>query len=296
VDPTAAIPPVGQNPTTAMPPVSPTDIGEPTAAYMAYAAAGPNDGEPDPASKPTPLYKKWWFWVIIGVVLLIIIIVATNSSKKNSDATATTAAPAPVTTGAPATPATAPPTTAPPVTTAPAPAGRQVQGALVTLGAGTFTGGKDVAVGLYDVTAGAGQSGNFIVNGPDTYDEILGTAGGAGGVPMVRVKISTGDQIQISGLSAVTFTPVTTPLVTSHTTVNLYAGTWVVGQDIGAGRYVATPGAGQSGNFIVSGNDQYNEILGGDSSVGGVPSVTVTLTKGDVIDISGLGQVTMTAQ
>ena len=113
---------------------------------------------------------------------------------------------------------------------------------------------------------------------------------------MVRVTISTGDQVQISSLSAVTFTPVSTPFSSAHTTTNLYAGTWTVGKDIGAGRYVATPGAGQSGNFMVSGNNSYNEILGGGSSVGGVPSLTVNLSNGDVINISGLSQVTMTAQ
>jgi hypothetical protein len=59
---------------------------------------------------------------------------------------------------------------------------------------------------------------------------------------------------------------------------------------------VARTGAGQSGNFSVSGFDMYNEILGGDNSMGGVPSVTVTLSKGDVIAISGLSQVVMTAQ
>jgi len=230
----------------------------------------------------------------------VIIGVASAGSKKNANTSATVttaAAPAttPTTTAAPATTSPTPVTTAAPPTTA-APAGRQVKGTVVTLGAGTFTGGKDVAVGIYDVTPGAGQSGNFTVTGTDSYNEILGPNGGAGGVPMVRVTISNGDQVGISGLSAATFTPVSTPLSNSHATTNLYAGTWTVGQDIGAGRYVATPGSGQSGNFIVSGNDSYNEILGGDSSSGGVPSVTVSLSKGDVVAISGLSQVVMTAQ
>jgi len=162
----------------------------------------------------------------------------------------------------------------------------------VTLGAGTFTGGKDVAVGLYDVTAPGSQSGNFTVG--STYNEILGNDGSSLGVPTVRVQIKSGDQIQIQGLSSVVFTPVTAPYVTAHATINLGAGTWVVGQDIGAGRYVATPGAGQSGNFTVGYTT--NEILGSDSSAGQVPSVTVTLNKGDVIQISGMSQVTMTAQ
>jgi hypothetical protein len=172
---------------------------------------------------------------------------------------------------------------------------RKVTGVAKTLGAGTFTGGKDVAVGLYVVTTGGGQSGNFIVTGTDSYNEILGGGSALSGVPKIRVQISTGDQIQISGLSTVHFAPVSSPFLTTHTTTTVYAGTFIVGQDMGAGRYVATPGAGQSGNFIVSGNDSYNEILGGASADGGVPNVTVTLTSGDVVDISGLSQVTMTA-
>jgi len=116
---------------------------------------------------------------------------------------------------------------------------RQVQGTAATLGAGTFAGGKDVADGLYDVTPGAGESGNFIVTGTDEANDVLGSAGGLG-VSKVRARISEGDSIQISSLSRVTFTPVTAPFVTDYKPATLYAGTFTVGQDIGAGRYVAT--------------------------------------------------------
>jgi len=165
---------------------------------------------------------------------------------------------------------------------------RQVTGTAVTLGAGTFTGGKDVAVGLYDVTPAAGESGNFIVQGKQTYNDILG---GDFGVPMVRAQIANDSSIEISGLSQVTFTPVTAPFLTTQTTTNLYAGTFKVGEDIAAGRYVATAPAGESGNFMVFGKKTYNEILGGEF---GVPNVSVTLSDGDKIEISGLSQVTMT--
>lgn len=160
----------------------------------------------------------------------------------------------------------------------------------MTLGAGSYTGGTDVVAGLYDVTPGAGQSGNFIVEGTDEYDEVLGVSSGLG-VPKVRAEIQAGDKIQISGLSAVTFTPVTTPFVTTYGSQTLYAGTWTVGQDIGAGRYLATPGAGQSGNFIVEA-EGVDEVLGASNGLG-VPNVKVNLQKGDVIDISGLSAVTM---
>jgi hypothetical protein len=161
----------------------------------------------------------------------------------------------------------------------------------VTLGSGTFLGGTDVAPGLYDVTTGPDQSGTFIVNGTDSYNEILDSSGSQG-VSKIRVQISNGDQIQISGLSQVIFTPVSTPFVTSHSGVTLYAGTWTVGQDLGPGRYVATPGAGQSGNFIITSED-INVVLGDDPNLGEAPSVTFNVQSGDVIEIVGLGQVTL---
>jgi hypothetical protein len=164
----------------------------------------------------------------------------------------------------------------------------------VTLGAGSFAGGTDVAVGLYDVTPGAGQSGNFSTTGKNTYNEIIGTDSSLNEVPKVRVKVSSGDQISISGLSKVTFTPVTSPYVTTQASTDLYAGTFTVGQDVVAGRYTVTPGSGQSGNFSTTGSHYYNEILGNDASLSEVPSLKVTLAKGDVIAISGLSQVTFT--
>lgn len=169
------------------------------------------------------------------------------------------------------------------------PAERQPQGKKVTIGTGTFVGGEDVAVGLYDVTAGAGESGNFIVNEGASYNEVIG-AGGLG-VDKVRAKISEGDQIKISGLSNVTFTPVTAKFVTQQKAVDLYAGTFVVGEDVGEGRYKVTPGSGQSGNFIVNDGASYNEVLGSDF---GVPEVTANLSNGDKITISGLSKVTFT--
>ena len=130
-----------------------------------------------------------------------------------------------------------------------------------------------------------------MVDGTTSYNEILGRTS-VFGVAKVRVTISSGDSIKISGLSQVIFTPVTTPLVTTHIVVILYAGTWTVGQDIGPGRYLATPGPGQSGNFMVD-PEGVNEILGTSSGIG-VANVTVNLSEGDVIDIGGLSRVTMT--
>lgn len=221
--------------------------------------------------------------VILVVIVGIVMAVSGGSKTKAKTVASTTSTPAQTTSTKPAA-----------TTSTPAAATRQVTGTATTLGAGSFTGGSDVPVGLYNVTTTAGQSGNFMVSGTDSYNEILGVSDGQG-VPAIRVQISKGDQISISGLSSVTFTPVTTPFVTTHSTVTLSTGTFVVGQDIGAGKYVATPASGQSGNFIVTGNDSYNEILGGGSADGGVPSVSVSLSDGDVIQISGMSSATMTA-
>jgi hypothetical protein len=161
----------------------------------------------------------------------------------------------------------------------------------VTLGAGSFTGGTDVVPGLYDVTTGPGQSGNFIVNGTDSYNEVLDSSGSQG-VSKIRVQISSGDQIQISDLSQAFFTPVSTPFVTTQSAVTLYAGTWTVGQDLGPGRYVATSGGGQSGTFIIP-DEGVNVILSSNPKRGAVSRVTFNVQDSDVIEISGLEQVTL---
>lgn len=223
------------------------------------------------------------------LALVLIIIIATslgggnkNTANNSADTTNTaTTKPAASTSKSTASTASSSSTT------------RKVTGTATTLGAGTFTGGTDVPVGLYNVTTSSGQSGNFIVTGTDNYDEILGVSDSQG-VPSVRAQISKGDQIQISGLSTVIFTPVSSPYVTSHSAVTLGAGTWIVGQDLGTGRYVAAPASGQSGNFIVTGTDEYDDILGTDTSMDEVPTLTVTLSKGDIVDISGMYGVTMT--
>lgn len=224
-----------------------------------------------------PWYKKKRFWALAIVVIIIIAAVAGNKSNPPG----------------PANSSSGTSTTVTPTTTPATPTARTVQGKAVTLGAGNFNVPASVEPGLYNVTAGAGQSGNFIVTGTDSYDEILGGSSVDGGVPEVRAQLSQGDQIQLSSLSAVHFAPVTTPYVTKYARVVLYAGTWTVGQDLGPGTYVATPGAGQSGNFIIE-NENVDAILGGSSADGGVPSETFSVSNGDVIQISSLSTVVLT--
>jgi hypothetical protein len=164
--------------------------------------------------------------------------------------------------------------------------------AQVTLGAGEFsvmgTGGN-VTPGRYVITPGAGESGNLFVrdsSGDSFVNEILG---GNHGVPSVTVDLDESDTIEIRSMTTVTFTPVETTVSTTLTT-----GYWIVGLDIPAGRYTATPAEGQSGNFFVRGTDGYstvNEILGGSH---GVPNITVNLTDGQEIEIRGISSVSFT--
>ncbi|WP_157695253.1 hypothetical protein [Nakamurella panacisegetis] len=103
--------------------------------------------------------------------------------------------------------------------------------------------------------------------------------------------MTKGEVVNISGMSQVRFTPAVTKLHTS-----LSAGDWEVNLDIAAGRYVATPAHGESGNFTVydaDGLPTTNEILGQANGLG-VPNVTVSLSSGNRIEISGLTDVTFT--
>jgi len=171
---------------------------------------------------------------------------------------------------------------------------RQVAGVATDIGTGSFLGGKDVPVGLYDVTPSDG-SGNFTVTssgGDLRANEVLGDVASLG-VSKVRVNILAGDKISVQGINKVHFQPVTTPFVVKVQTVSMHSGSWVVGEDIAAGRYAATPTSG-SENFIVNDKDgapAVNEILGGDM---GVKNVTVDLTDGEIINIGGIRQVNLT--
>ncbi|HLS62698.1 MAG TPA: hypothetical protein VK060_04940, partial [Ruania sp.] len=176
------------------------------------------------------------------------------------------------------------------------PAGRDNSTAeQTTLGAGTFTVGEDVPPGRYVIEPGAGQSGNLSASSeedPLAINEILGGEVGFG-VPSVTSTLIEGEQLEISGLSEVTFTPAETELRSTLT-----AGDWVVGLDIAAGDYVATPADGETGNFVVYddwGLPATNEILGEDDGFS-VPEVTVSLADGDEIEISGLSEVTFTSK
>jgi len=261
--------------------------------------------QPVPATKPKkPVFKKWWFWVLVVVGIIIIISAASSGGSNNT--------PSPVSTPRPSTPTAAPDTgtqqeaETPPPTEAPTPEptilSRDNSSAeLTTLFTGTFFVGQDIPEGRYVIT-GKGQ-GNFFVSRSGelmhVVNEILddGSSVFTIGVPSITVDLIDGDEIEISGINEVVFTPALTELSTVLT-----AGHWVVGLDIPAGTYDATPTKDdESGNFFVytSGRmfPEVNEILSGKDSASadmglGVEKIRVNLKDGQLIHISGISSVT----
>lgn len=156
---------------------------------------------------------------------------------------------------------------------------------LTVLFSGAFFVGEDIPPGRYVITAD--DSGNLFIRraGRSFVNAILE---GNHGVASVTVDLEIGDEIEISGIDNVTFTPAETEMSTVLTT-----GFWIVGLDIPSGTFdVITTYADESGNFFVrrNGRSVVNEILG-DSQMG-VERIRVHLEEGDVIEIVGLNAVT----
>jgi Leucine-rich repeat (LRR) protein len=172
-------------------------------------------------------------------------------------------------------------------------------GMATDLGAGNFTAGRDIKIGVYDVTASEGQ-GNFVITTNDgnlITNEILGNNADIG-VNKVRVILSDGWHIQISGLNKVHFEPVSSNYIPNKQQITLYSGYWLVGSDIAPGRYIAGNNVSSSSNFIVydnSGEVKVNEIISSSSDIG-VKQVTIDLNKGDIINISDSNGITLFPQ
>jgi len=272
-------------------------------------------GPPPQGQEPGKPRKRSWFarhkflTVLLGVGVFIVLVVAINSQSSDGEDTAGAGQEpaqaqdaanaeqagdgqgAEEQSGTDAEPADTSAEEAPAVDEAILAARENSAAQETTLGAGTFTVGEDVPPGRYVIAPQGEQSGNLTATDADgalDINEVLGDAMGMG-VPSVTDTLAEGTQIEISGLSAVTFTPAETEASNTLTT-----GDWVAGLDIEPGDYVVTPAKGQSGNFIIYdefGLPKTNEILG-DAGGLGVPDVTVSLSAGDRIEISGLGEVT----
>ena len=159
---------------------------------------------------------------------------------------------------------------------------------LTKLFSGKFTVGQDIPAGRYVITGDG--SGNLFVydkNGLPIISEILGESMGIG-VPSVTTDIEAGNEIEISGINNVTFTPAVTDSSTKLTT-----GTWVVGLDIPAGKYDATCDDDKSGNLFVYDGilPIVSEILDKSGMGIGVEKTRVDLKDGQKIQISGMPSV-----
>ena len=164
---------------------------------------------------------------------------------------------------------------------------------LTVLFAGTFTVGIDIPPGRYVITADS--NGNFFVRerGSSIVNTIL--TGGDGrlhpsGVPSITTDIKEGQEIEISGINNVTFTPAVTQMSTVLT-----AGDWIVGLDIPPGIYNAFPTYEEAGNFFVRsarGRSIVNEILNTTERAHGVERVRVNLEEGQRIQMHNISSVT----
>ncbi|SES91770.1 hypothetical protein SAMN05216389_103176 [Oceanobacillus limi] len=255
--------------------------------------------------KKKPIYKRWWFWVII-VILAIAIFGGGDDEGEELDNQATdeqeeTNEPEEELDEEPDTGETeednqederAEEAEEEPEEVDEPKTRDNASATETTLNTGTFVVGSDIPAGRYVIT-GEGSGNLFIYDegGSAVVNEILDSSGDFG-VPSVTTDIEDGQEIEISGLNSVTFTPADTTLSESLST-----GTWEVGLDIEPGRYDVTAPNG-SGNFFVynaRGLAEVNEILDASGEFG-VERITVNLENGQIIEISGLPQVDFEAR
>lgn len=233
-----------------------------------------------------PYYKKWWFWLLVIIILLFVLFGTGNEedpleSLENENEQTDTIdeegedpnANDDVTEGGNSNKEQA--------------TRDNSNAEETTLNAGNFIVGEDIPAGRYVMTGdGTGNLFVYDENGMPTVNEILDKSGEMG-VTSVTTNLESGQEIEISGLNDVTFTPAETSI--SNT---LSAGNWQVGLDIEPGRYNVTAPSGM-GNFVIydaMGLPATNEILDISGELG-VKQLTVTIEDGQEIQISGINEV-----
>lgn len=155
-----------------------------------------------------------------------------------------------------------------------------------TFSSGEYNVGKHISAGAYDITFKG--SGNFTIYSEDG-SLLTNEIGGSYGISKYRTILSEGSKLKAEGMSVNTV-PAQRSLV-AYINMNLYAGYWIVGQDVTSGRYIAST-KGSSGNFVIydsSGSVKTNEILG--SSEYAVKETVINVEDGDIINISSLNKV-----
>ena len=185
----------------------------------------------------------------------------------------------------------------------------EVGAAPALLGPGTYVAGQHLDPGLYEVTVNSGVSAAVVVplGEGDSFGSILELlsvpdfAGGPDGpVATLRLELSDGDEVVLTGGPRGEFTLAFTPVVSRWIepidgTVTLHSGRWSVGEDLAPGRYVADVAPGARGFLSVdrAGIRTAMELLDGDGADGGRPSVALDLSIGDRVAVSGMNEVTL---
>ncbi|WEV44282.1 hypothetical protein OZX56_03370 [Lactobacillus sp. ESL0684] len=234
-----------------------------------------------------PWYKRFWVWVLIVVVVFCIIGGMSSgsddeSSNSNDNSSSKTTQQSKKTTFSKPKKAVVEKNTA----------------KLVTLGAGTYTVGRDIEPGRYTITAASG-SGNLSSDNESNDEEInviLGTTvdNDMEQITSYTVDLTKDEKIKIESIQSTKFVP--TPNKRKFQTT-LGAGHWEVGKDIKPGRYEITALQG-SGNLISNnGEDDINEILGttADEDSGQITKVTADLVKGEILN-TDLQEIKLTAE
>ncbi|KYH45322.1 DUF2510 domain-containing protein [Branchiibius sp. NY16-3462-2] len=171
----------------------------------------------------------------------------------------------------------------------------------MNLSAGKYVAGvKDIADGTYDVVPLGGTSGSLVVDSsvddtdPPITQQRLGNDA-AGSVQKVRVDLNLDNQIVVPAGLRVAFIPHQTGEVGAHVRTVLYAGTFIVGQDIGPGKYRVTA-PGQAGAIDTFTNDPATDVdaVLGDGSELTKTSVVVQLTNDDEVDLTDMSRVIFT--
>lgn len=150
----------------------------------------------------------------------------------------------------------------------------------VSLTVGKHIVGKHIDSGFYDVTFDG--TGNFVIR--DNSDSLMTNVVVGREVSTYRAILSDGYEIDLKSTGA-TFTPAPLVQYDEYKEYELHSGYWIVGLDIGEGRYTVQALNDTRGNFVivgVNGRLKANEILGKEGS----EIITVDLEENDIIKTS----------
>lgn len=171
------------------------------------------------------------------------------------------------------------------------------RGEATTLGEGTFTVGEDIAIGRYRATSTEGYGNLFVYDeeGRLTVGATMSEASEDSSRPRsseVVIFLDEGDEVEISGIDHVDFTPYETTEV-----YELIIGQWVVGEDFPAGIYDISLEENENLGYLkVSTVKDYDtsRFALGSSAYGGTTEFTAAFEAGEVVTIEWVAKVVLT--